>query len=135
MWLMRDQFPHHIQHMIFTFLAGIYFSTLSLNKINPALSLLLIAENASTAQISVIRSFLVWRKVPNKLLALTSTKKVNAQFTFFFKQFAVSVPHSCRNIPLNKPYIVSWLVFPHFFEGHATPFKSGVVFAREQVVG
>ena len=73
MWLMRSVPSPYTAHDLYL-LAGIYFSTLSLNKINPALSLLLIAENASTAQISVIRSFLVWRKVPNKLLALTSTK-------------------------------------------------------------
>ncbi len=45
--------------MIPAFLGGMNFSTLSLKKISPTLSLLLMAEKASTAAISVINSFSV----------------------------------------------------------------------------
>ena len=56
---------------------------------------------------------------------------VPPQLSFFFKYFTVSVAHSCRNIPVNKPYVISGLIFSHFFKSHTTTFKCCVIFSRK----
>jgi hypothetical protein len=38
-----------------------------------------------------------------------------------------------RHIPVDKPDVVTVLVFAHFLEQHSSPFEGAVVFAGENV--
>src|SRR5215204_2091036 len=49
------------------------------------------------------------------------------QFSFFFEYFTKGMIEARRHIPINKPYIISMMIFSHLFKQHATTFKSAVV--------
>lgn len=40
-----------------------------------------------------------------------------------------------RNIPIDKPNIITGCIFPYFFKRHALAFKCTMVLAGEQVAG
>ena len=69
------------------FFGGMNFSTLSLKNNAPTLSLLISAENASTAAISASTSFLLEPVVPNSLERLTSTRRTTVSSLSSSKTF------------------------------------------------
>ena len=108
-----------------------YCSTWSVNRINPTLSLLRMAEKARTLASSAANSRLLWcaePKLPDALRS-TSSRIVNSRSSVNF--FTNGRPARAVTFQSMVRTSSPGDVFAHFVEVHAPALKDGMVFAGQ----
>jgi hypothetical protein len=111
---------------------GMNFSTSSLNRIRPTLSLLRIAENASTEAISAASSRFGLVARAEQAGAAHVHDEHEREFAFLDELLDERMVHPRGDVPVNRAHVVAGLVFAHLVEVHALALEDGMILARER---
>src|SRR5262245_24247119 len=94
---------------------GMYFSISSVNRISPTLSLLRMAEKASTEAISAASSRLAWSSEPNSRAADIHDEH-QGELAFLHEFLYERMIHPGGDVPIDRAHFIARLIFAHLFE-------------------
>ncbi len=116
------------------FFGGTNFSIRSVKRISPTLSLFLMAEKASTAQISAAISFFIACHGAELPGAAEVHDEHDGQLPLLLEDLDEGVVEAGGDVPVDRPDVVAVLVLPHLGELHPAPLEDAVVFPGEDLV-
>ena len=115
------------------FLGGMNFSTSSVKRISPTLSLLRMAEKASTEAISAASSRLDCARGAEKPGAAHVHHQHEGQLAFLDELLDKRMVHPRRHVPIDGADFVARLVFAHLLEIHPLALEDAMVLAAQRL--